>query len=50
MHLGVWEDLLAFDGVDPRKKFNRWIYLEQLKGATRLEEKKVVRIKCKRSL
>ncbi len=47
MHLGVWEEIQTFDGPDPRKKFNHWLYMEQLKGATRLEEKKVVRIKVK---
>lgn len=46
MHLGAWEELQAFSGTDPRKKFNTWLYLEQMFGATRLEETKVARIKC----
>lgn len=47
MHLGIWEELQGFSGVEPGKKFNTRIYLEMLAGATRLEETKVSKIICK---
>lgn len=49
MHLGVWEELQTFTGPDSGRKFNTWLYMEQMKAATRLEEKKVVKIPCKES-
>lgn len=44
MHLGVWNNLNAYYAQDPTKKFNYRVYLEQMFGATRTQEKKVVRI------
>lgn len=46
MHLGIWEELQAFSGVDTGKKFNMRLYLELMAGATRLQEKKVAKIIC----
>lgn len=49
MHIGDWESMQAFSGQDSGRKFNTWLYFEQMQGATRLEEKKVVKIPCKES-
>lgn len=49
MHLGVWENMQAFSGPDVRKKFNTWLYLEQMFGATRVQEAKVGKIISKES-
>lgn len=47
IHLGEWEALQVDLGKDPGKKFNWRLYLHQAFGATRTQEKKVVRINTK---
>lgn len=44
MHLGTWESLTVELGKNPNKKFNWQLYMHQNVGATRTQEKKVVRI------
>ena len=44
--LCIWEDIVA--RVDERadKRFSQYIYFRMTMGATRLEEKRVIKIKC----
>lgn len=44
--LGIWGDLQARVAEDPGKRFNFIVYMKQTIGATRLEEKKVVKIQA----
>ncbi len=46
MHLGRWDGLSTNIAKDPGKKFNVRIYMSQMYGATRTQEKKVLRIQC----
>lgn len=46
IHLGMWDALSTNIGPDPGKKFNVRVYMSQMMGATRTQEKKVVRVKC----
>lgn len=43
-HLGTWQDMTVTVAPDPTKKFIPRIYMQQTLGATRLEEKKVVKV------
>lgn len=47
MYLGKWKDLTTESGKDPTKQFNWRLYLWQMMGATRLDERKVFRLNCK---
>lgn len=49
MHFGMWENLTVEIGKNPNKKFNWQLYIWQRLGATRVQEKKVVKIKNKES-
>lgn len=44
--LGVWNDLVTQVAQDPGKRFNWIVYMKQTIGATRLEEKRVVKIQA----
>lgn len=44
--LGIWGDLQAMVDQDPGKRFNWIVYMKQTIGATRLEEKRVVKIQA----
>lgn len=47
MHLGIWEDMMTDISRRNDKSGNPWqVYLMETIGATRLEEGKVVEIKC----
>lgn len=45
--LARWAGMFSRTGEDPTKKFNKRIYLAQMYGASRTQEKKVGRILCK---
>ena len=45
--LCVWEDIVARISERPDKRFSQYIYYRMTIGATRLEEKRVVKISCK---
>lgn len=47
MYLGKWKDLTTKTGEDSTKQFNQRLYLWQMMGVTRLDEKKVFRLACK---
>ncbi len=47
VHVGSWEGLKTELGKNPNKKFNWQLYMWQRLGATRTQEKKVVRVLCK---
>jgi hypothetical protein len=49
MYLGKWKDLTTKTGEDSTKQFNQRLYLWQMMGGTRLDEKKVFRVNCKES-
>lgn len=46
MHLGIWNDLMVRVAERPDKRFSTQVYICATYGATRLEEKKVLRIDC----
>ena len=45
--LCIWEDIVARVDERPDKRFSQYIYFRMTMGATRLEEKRVLKIKCK---
>jgi hypothetical protein len=48
IHFGRWNGgLETFLARNPQKKFNWQLYMKDTQGATRVEEKKVVRVICK---
>lgn len=47
MYLGKWKTLQTKTGEDSTKQFNQRLYMWQMEGATRLDEKKVVQVPCK---
>lgn len=49
MYLGKWKELTTNSAPDPTKQFNHRLYLWQMMGSTRLDEKKVLRVPCKES-
>lgn len=46
MHLGIWQDLVVRVAERPDKRFSTQVYVCGTYGATRLEEKKILRIDC----
>lgn len=46
MHLGIWNDIQTEVGPRPDKSYSTQIYMRATYGATRIEEKKVLRIDC----
>ena len=44
--LCIWEDIVARVDERPDKRFSQYIYFRMTMGATRLEEKRVIKIKC----
>lgn len=46
MHLGVWEDMIAQMSKRDDKGYSTQVYLRQTIGATRIDEKRIVRVEC----
>ena len=44
--LCIWEDIVARVDERPDKRISQYIYFRMTMGATRLEEKRVIKIKC----
>jgi len=46
MHLGVWEDMVAQMSKRDDKGYATQIYLRMTIGATRIDEKRIIRVEC----
>lgn len=46
MHLGVWEDTVAKMSERDDKGYSTQVYLKSTVGATRIDEKRIIRVEC----